>query len=120
MIVEINGIPLQADFSIGTFVDIVEYKNRYEPHDKVTLSKYLTMVTDEERSIDTVCDLLYYPYAVRQRKMGLAPVITWRDVAVHILTNTDLVGAILKDLADSLPEPEAKKKDSATKARRKN
>lgn len=115
MLVEIKGVNLRAEFSIETFVDIVEYKKRYEPHDKVTLTQYLQMVTDEERAIDTVCDLLYYPHAIKFRKQGLAPQLEWKDVAVFIATNQDVVQEIIRDLVDSLPEPEAETKKKPLK-----
>ena len=116
MLVEIKGISLKADFSVETFVDIVEYKKRYEPHDKVTLTQYLQMVTDDERSVDTVCELLYYPHAIKMRKLGMMPKIEYKDVAVHLIKNAGLVNEIIQDLVQSLPEPEqeAKKKPSRT------
>ena len=119
MLIEIKGISLKAEFSIETIVDIVEHKKRYEPHDKVTLTKYLTMVTDEERAVDTVCDLLYYPHAVKMKSMGLMPQLTWKDVAVHIAKNPALVVEVIQDLMATLPEPEETKKkpSKATKAK---
>jgi hypothetical protein len=109
MIITVNGVNLKADFSIETFVDIVEYKKRYEPHDKVSLTQYLTMVTDDERAIDTVVDILYYPHAYKMRVQGLAPILSWKDVAVHIAKNPNLASEVIADLVNSLPEGEEKK-----------
>jgi hypothetical protein len=115
MIVNIKGINLEASFSVETFVDIVEYKKRYEPHDKVSLTQYLQSVTDDSRYIDTVIDILYYPHAIKMRKLGLLPQLEWKDIAVHIATNEALAVDIINDLVSTLPEAEnSKKKTSKT------
>ena len=58
MIVSVKGIDLKADYSIRTFVNIVEYKKRYEPHNKISLTGYIQQATNEEYSLDTVVDIL--------------------------------------------------------------
>jgi hypothetical protein len=116
MLVEVKGISLKADFSMETFIDIVDYKKRYEPHDKISLTRYLQQVTDDNYAMDTVIDLLYYPYAMRVRKQGLLPDINYKDVALHIASNLNLVEEIIADLVASLPDvkEEPKKKPSKT------
>lgn len=100
------------------FVDIVDYKKRYEPHDKVTLTRYLQNVVSEDYGIDTVIDILFYPYAIKVKRQGLQPELTYRDVAVHVAKNPEIVEQVISDLVASLPEPESnpasKKKPSKT------
>lgn len=115
MLIEVKEVALKASFTVETFVDIVEYKKRYEPHDKVTLTQYLNMVVDEDRAIDTVCDVLFYPHAIKMRKAGVKPLLEWRDVAVYLATNTKVVNEVIQDLIQSLPEPEEKPKKKTSK-----
>lgn len=119
MIVTINGINLEPQFNVETFVDIVEYKKRYEPHDKVSLTQYIGLVTSDDRYIDTVIDMLYYPHAIKMKKLGLNPQIDWKDIAVFIAKNVEVASEIIQDLIASMPEAEdgevKKKKSKITK-----
>jgi len=116
MLVNIKGVSLKPDYSIETFVDIVEYKKRYEPHDKVTLTQYLQKVTSEDYGIDTVVDILFYPYAMKVRKSGLIPELDYRDVAVHVAKNPNIVQEVIADLVATLPDPEEQPKKKPSKA----
>jgi len=102
MIVSVKGIDLKADYSIRTLVNIVEYKKRYEPHNKISLTGYIQQATNEEYSLDTVVDILFYPYAINCKKIGVSPSLTYEDVAVHIIENPELVGKIVEDLLNSM------------------
>jgi hypothetical protein len=116
MLITIKGVSLKPEYSIETFVDIVEYKKRYEPHDKVTLTQYLQKVTSEDYGIDTVIDILFYPYAMKARKMGIQPEIEYRDVAVHVAKNPDIVHEVISDLVATLPDAEESSKKKPSKA----
>lgn len=107
MKVTINGIDIEFNFSIGTFSEIVQYKKFYEPMGKVTLTEYLSKVDDENYSIDLLCDLIYYPYAIKCRNVGRPPILTYTDVFTWVMTNLDSVQHVVKSFEESLPKAES-------------
>lgn len=120
MQVTINGVDIQFNYSIGTFAEIVQYKKFYEPQGKVTLTEYLSKVDDENYSIDLLCDLIFYPHAIKCRNVGKAPLLTYTDVFTWVMTNLDSVQHVVQSFAESLPkaEPvEEVKKKTARKAK---
>jgi len=118
MQVNIKGIDIEFNYSLGTFSDIVQYKKFYEPRLKVTLTEYLHKIDDKNYSIDLLCDLIYYPHAIRCRNVGKSPVLTYSEVFEWVMGNLDQVGYVVNSMADSLPkieEKEAVKKKTVTK-----
>ena len=114
MQVKIKDIDIEFNFSIGHITDIVQYKRFYEPHDKVTLTQYLSRIDNQDYAIDNLCDLIYYAHAIRSRNVGKQPVLTYADVAEWVLMNAGAVEHVIKSYTESLPQPQgqevAKKK----------
>jgi hypothetical protein len=108
MQVTIKGIDIEFNYSVKTFSDIVQYKKFYEPLGKVTLTEYLSKVDDENYSIDLLCDLIYYPHAIRCRNVGKAPILSYSDIFEWVMTNLDQVGHVVNSMVDSLPKVEEK------------
>lgn len=105
MQVKIKDIDIEFNFSIGHITDIVQYKRFYEPHDKVTLTQYLSRIDNQDYAIDNLCDLIYYAHAIRSRNVGKQPALTYADVAEWVLTNAGSVEHVIKSYTESLPQP---------------
>jgi hypothetical protein len=121
MQVTIKGIDIEFNYSLGTFSDIVQYKKFYEPQAKVTLTEYLSKVDDENYSIDLLCDLIFYPHAIRCRNTGRNPLLTYSEVFEWVMTNLDKVGYVVNSMVDALPkieEKEAVKKKTVSKLKK--
>jgi hypothetical protein len=104
MQVTINGIDIEFNFSIRSINEIVQYKKFYEPHDRVTLTQYLSRIDDENYSIDNLCDMIFYAHAVKFRNIGKQPVINYADVLEWILSHMGEVQHVLKNYTESLPQ----------------
>lgn len=115
MQVKIKDIDIDFNFSIGHLSDIVQYKKFYEPHDRVTLTQYLSRIDNEDYSIDNLCDLIFYAHAIRSRNVGKQPSLTYAEVAEWVLMNAGSVQHVIKSYTESLPQPQnqevAKKKE---------
>lgn len=106
MVLDINGIKVDINFEIRIFSEIVSYMKFYEPHKKMTLTKYLNGLDDEDYIIDLIVDLIYYPYASKERKLGNQPAMTYDDVFVWVVSNADKIALISEQLKESMPQPE--------------
>lgn len=117
MQVVIKDIEINFNFSIGSLTEIVQYKKFYEPHDKVTLTQYLSRVDNEDYSIDILCDLIFYAHAIRYRNTGRQPILTYSDVTEWVFTNLGKFEHIVNQYTDSLPKPEVKQEVVVKKKR---
>ena len=108
MQVTIKGIDVEFNFSIGSISDIVQYKKFYEPHDRVTLTQYLSRIDNEDYSIDNLCDMIFYAHAIKCRNVGKSPQITYSDVTEWIFQNLNQVSHVINHYSESLPKPEDK------------
>lgn len=108
MQVTIKDIEINFNFSIGSLTEIVQYKKFYEPHDKVTLTQYLSRVDNEDYLIDNLCDLIFYAHAIKYRNQGRQPVLTYSDVTEWVFMNLNTFQHVVNKYTDSLPKPEVK------------
>lgn len=106
MQVTIKDIDIEFNFSIGAITEIVQYKRFYEPHDKVTLTQYLSRIDNEDYSIDNLCDLIYYAHAIRQRNVGLQPKLSYSEVSEWLFSNLSTVEHVVNSFTASLPNTE--------------
>lgn len=113
MLVTIKGIDVEFNFSIGAITEIVQYKKFYEPHDRVTLTQYLSRIDNKDYSIDNLCDLIYYAHAIKCRNVGKQPQLTYGDVTEWVFTNVNQVSHVVNSYVESMPQPELK--DDVTK-----
>lgn len=120
MLVTIKDVDIEFNFSIGAITEIVQYKKFYEPHDRVTLTQYLSRIDNSDYSIDNLCDLIYYAHAIKCRNVGKQPSITYSDVSEWIFTNLNQVSHVIHKYTESLPQMEEKeevKKKTVKKAK---
>lgn len=108
MQVNIKGIDIEFNFSIGAITEIVQYKKFYEPHDRVTLTQYLSRIDNEDYSIDNLCDMIFYAHAIKCRNVGKQPQISYADVSEWIFQNLNQVSHVINSYSESLPRPEDK------------
>lgn len=123
MQVIIKDIEINFNFSIGSITEIVQYKKFYEPHDRVTLTQYLSRIDDENYSIDNLCDLIYYAHAVKYRNSGKQPSLTYSDITEWVFANLGQVEHVVNSYTESLPKPdqkEAVKKKAVRKTKAKS
>lgn len=113
MQVTIKGIDIEFNFSIGALTEIVQYKKFYEPHDRVSLTQYLSRIGDEDYSLDNLCDLIYYAHAIKCRNVGKLPELTYGDVTEWVFMNLNQVNHVVNSYVESMPKPELK--DEVTK-----
>jgi hypothetical protein len=106
MKLEINGHSLELSFEIRVFSEIVSYMKFYEPHKNMTLTKYLNALDDEDYIIDLIVDLVFYPYASRERKQGKIPAMTYDDIFVWVVSNPEKIKEITENLKESMPQAE--------------
>jgi hypothetical protein len=119
MTVNVNGKAIEVSVTIGTFSDIVDYMRRYEPHRKMTLTKYIDLVEDPDYVLDLVVDLIFYPHAIAERRKGLLPLLSYGECFEFMVKEKDQVHAIMEMVKDAMPKPteeeevkEVKKKSS--------
>lgn len=117
MQVTIKDIEVNFNFSIGQLTEIVQYKKFYEPHDKVTLTQYLSRIDNSDYSIDNLCDLIFYAHAIKYRNQGKQPVLTYSDVTEWVFMNLGEVSHVINHYTESLPkiEPAEVKKKAVKK-----
>lgn len=106
MVLEIKGYTCEISVSIGTFSEIVDYMRRYESHRKMSLTKYIDQIDEEDYRLDLVVDLVYYPHAIAERKKGLIPILTYADCFEFVVNNKTKVQEIFEMVQEALPKPE--------------
>jgi hypothetical protein len=106
MKIDINGIEVSLNFEIEIFSEIVRYMKFYEPQRKMSLTKYLNLLDDDDYIIDIICDLIYYPYAMSQKNKGLIVELNYDQVFGWLIKNTDKIKEFSTMLAESMPQPE--------------
>lgn len=107
MQVIINDIEINFNFSIGHLTEIVQYKKFYEPHDRVTVTQYLSRIGNEDYAIDNLCDLIFYAHAIKCRNVGQMPKLAYSDVVEWVFTNLNQVEHVINNFTESLPKPDA-------------
>jgi len=104
----INGVKIEIGFTIGSFSEVVTFMKFYEPEKRMTIAKYLGLINDDDYVLDVVCDLIYYPYALREKRKGTQPAIGYEDVFTCILSSPEKVKELSAMIAESMPKPEKK------------
>jgi len=89
MEIDINGNKIEIGFTIGSFSEVVTFMKFYEPEKRMTIAKYLELINDDDYVLDVVCDLIFYPYALKEKKKGLQPKIAYEDVFTWILSSPE-------------------------------
>jgi len=115
MILNINNQKVDVQFNTGKFVDIAEFKKRYEPELGMTLDKYMRLLASGDYELNALCDLIYYPYVIERRAKGLPISLTMGDIFTHFITNKEVLNELKDEMAASMPQPEQDETGSATK-----
>ena len=106
MQVNVNGFEVNVAFNIQAFVQIAQYKKFYEPKLNMTLTKYMLLVENPDYVFDLVADLIYYPHAIQCRNVGKKPDLDYAQVAEWVLLNMDKLEELVRNVKQSIPQPE--------------